>query len=141
MGGHIYMYIHTGWGGQSWTNTFFFLLYRPLYLTEAYVWPEKYWLVWAGPLANHPFNFNFIFLSDGLTAAAERAACFADLQYTAASQRYSAAMDGRRVAKLAWGVAWPFFRPTLPVEKSSKYKFSEYRGQSARNRNSATAAN
>ncbi len=57
----------------------FFSLYRPLYLIEAYVWPEKYWLVWAGPLANHPFNFNFIFLSDGFTAAAGRAACFADL--------------------------------------------------------------
>jgi hypothetical protein len=35
--------------------------------------------VWAGPLANHPFNFNFIFLSDGTTAAAERAVCFVDL--------------------------------------------------------------
>jgi hypothetical protein len=58
---------------------FFFSLYRPSYLIEAYVWPEKYWLVWAGPLANHPFNFNFIFLSDGTTVAAERAACFADL--------------------------------------------------------------
>jgi hypothetical protein len=43
----------------------FFSLYRPLHLIEAYVWPEKYWLVWAGPLANHPFNFNFIFLSNG----------------------------------------------------------------------------
>ncbi len=53
--------------------------YRPLHLIEAYVWPEKYWLVWAGPLANHLFNFNFIFLSDGITAAAERAACFTDL--------------------------------------------------------------
>jgi Cu2+-containing amine oxidase len=51
----------------------FFSLYRPLHLIDAYVWPEKYWLVWAGPLANHPFNFNFIFLSDGATAAAERA--------------------------------------------------------------------
>jgi hypothetical protein len=30
-------------------------------------------------LANHINNFYFIFLSDGLTAAAERAACFADL--------------------------------------------------------------
>jgi hypothetical protein len=57
----------------------FFSLCRPLHLIEAYVWPEKYWLVWAGPLANHPFNFNFIFLSDGVTAAAEREACFADL--------------------------------------------------------------
>jgi hypothetical protein len=57
----------------------FFSLNRPSYLIKAYVWPEKYWLVWAGPLANHPFNFNLIFLSDGITAATERAACFADL--------------------------------------------------------------
>jgi hypothetical protein len=59
----------------------FFSLYRPLHLIEAYVWPEKYWLVWAGPLANHPFSFNFIFLSDSGTAAAERATCFADLYH------------------------------------------------------------
>jgi hypothetical protein len=57
----------------------FFSLYRSLHLIEAYVWPEKYWLVWAGTLANHPFNFNFIFLSDGTMAATERAACLADL--------------------------------------------------------------
>jgi hypothetical protein len=59
---------------------FFFSMYRPSCLIEAYVRPEKYWLVWARPLANHLFNFNFIFLSDGSTATAERAACFfADL--------------------------------------------------------------
>jgi hypothetical protein len=46
---------------------------------EAYVRPEKYWFVWARPLAKHLLNFNFIFLSDGLTEAAERAKCFADL--------------------------------------------------------------
>ncbi len=40
-------------------------MYRPSCLIEAYVRPEKYWLVWAGPLANHLLNFNFIFLSDG----------------------------------------------------------------------------
>jgi hypothetical protein len=55
-----------------------FSRYGPSCLTEAYARHEKYWLVWAGPLANHPINFNFIFLSDGLTAAAERAACFAE---------------------------------------------------------------
>ncbi len=54
-------------------------LYRPSCLIEAYVRPEKYWLVWAGPLAKHLNNFYFIFFSDGLTAAAERGACFADL--------------------------------------------------------------
>jgi hypothetical protein len=53
---------------------------RPSCLIQAYGGSEKKWLVWAGPLANHPFNFNFIFLSDGLTAAAERATCFADLE-------------------------------------------------------------
>ncbi len=55
----------------------FFSLYRPSGLIEAYDRPKKYWLVWAGPLASHLFNFNFIFVSDGLMAAAERAACFA----------------------------------------------------------------
>jgi hypothetical protein len=66
-------------------------------------------------MANHPFNFNFIFLSDGITAAT----------------------DGGRVAKLAWGVAWPFFRPTLPVEKSCEFKFGEYSSKSTENQNSA----
>jgi hypothetical protein len=53
----------TGWGGESWTKTFI-SLYRPSCLIEAYDRPEKYLLVWAGPLASHLFNFNFIFLSD-----------------------------------------------------------------------------
>jgi hypothetical protein len=57
----------------------FFFMYRPSCLIEAYIRSEKYWLVWTEPLANHLFNFNFIFLSDGLTVTAERAACFADL--------------------------------------------------------------
>ncbi len=52
---------------------------RPSCLIEAYVRPEKYWLVWAGPLAKHLKKFYFIFLSDGFMAAAKRAACFADL--------------------------------------------------------------
>jgi hypothetical protein len=43
--------------------------------------------------------------------------------YTAASRFYSAATNGRRAAKFAWGVAWPFGRKTLPVEKSSEFKF------------------
>jgi hypothetical protein len=53
--------------------------------------------------------------------------------YTAASRRYSATTDGCRVAKLAWGVAWPFGRPTLLVEKNSEFKFGEYSSQSAEN--------
>jgi hypothetical protein len=55
-----------------------FSLYRPSCFIEAYVRPEKYWMVWAGPLANHPLNFYFIFLSDGLKPAAERVACFCE---------------------------------------------------------------
>jgi hypothetical protein len=58
--------------GLNWS------MYRPSCLIEAYVRTEKYWLVWAGLKANHLFNFNFIFLSDSLTAAAERAAGLAD---------------------------------------------------------------
>jgi hypothetical protein len=57
--------------------------------------------------------------------------------YTVASRRYSVATDGRRAAKLVWGVAWPFGCPTLPVEKSSEFQFGEYSGQSAENQNSA----
>jgi hypothetical protein len=59
-------------------------------------------------LANHLFNCNFIFLSNGLPAAAERA---------------------------VWGVAWPFGHKTLLVEKSSESKFGEYGDQSAENQN------
>jgi hypothetical protein len=76
--GCLSMYKYTGWGGQSWTKAVF-SLYRPSCLIEAYIRPEKYCFVWAGPLANHPFNFNLIYLSNCLMAAAERAACFADL--------------------------------------------------------------
>jgi hypothetical protein len=72
------MYTHTGWMVNRGLKRFF-SLYRPSCLIEAYVRPEKYWLLWVGPLANHPFNFNFIFLSDSVRAAEERAACFADL--------------------------------------------------------------
>jgi hypothetical protein len=61
--------------GLKW----FFSMYRPSCLVEAYIRPEKYLLVLAEPLANHLFNFYFIFLNDGLAAAAERAGCFADL--------------------------------------------------------------
>jgi hypothetical protein len=90
-------------------------------------------------LADHPFNFNFIFLSDGLMAVAERAA-YSQL-YTTASRCYSAATDGRRAAKSALGVAWAFGRQTLPVEKYSEFKCGKYGGQSVKNQNSAMAAN
>jgi hypothetical protein len=54
--------------------------------------------------------------------------------YTAAFRSYSAATDGSRAAKL--GVARPFGCPTLPVKKSSEFKFGEYSGQYAENQNS-----
>ncbi len=54
--------------GLKWV---FFSMFRTSCLIEAYIRPEKYWLVWAGHLNNHLNNFYFIFLSDCLTAAAE----------------------------------------------------------------------
>jgi hypothetical protein len=89
-------------------------------------------------MANHPFDFNLIFLSDGLTARRKERHVLRI--YTAASQCYSAAMDGHRDAKLAWSVDWPFGRKTLLVEKSSEFKFGEYGGLSAKNQNFATIA-
>ncbi len=74
--GHLQQEVDIQGGAVNRGLKCFFLLYRPSCLIEAYDRPEKYWLVWAGPLASHLFNFNFIFLSDGLTAAAARAAYF-----------------------------------------------------------------
>ncbi len=68
---------NTGWGSQSWTLMVFFQCICLDVLLKLIEGLKKYWLVWAGPLANHLLNFNLIFLSDGL--AAERAACFSDL--------------------------------------------------------------
>jgi hypothetical protein len=48
-------------------------MYRPSCLIEAYGGPEKYWLVCVVLLANYLFNLNFIFPSDGISAAAELA--------------------------------------------------------------------
>jgi hypothetical protein len=61
------IYLYTGWGAQSWTKTFFFQYIGLHVILKLILGLEKYCFVWAGPLANHPFNFNFIFLSDGLT--------------------------------------------------------------------------
>jgi hypothetical protein len=55
----------------SVTKCFFILSYSASCLSEASVRPEKYWLVCVGLQANHLFNLNFIFLSDGLMAVAE----------------------------------------------------------------------
>jgi hypothetical protein len=86
-------------------------------------------------LANHHSILTSFFLA---TAERRRRKERHVLQiYTAASRRYSVATDGRRVAKLVRGIAWPFVRPMLPVEKSSGFKFGEYSGQSAENQNSA----
>jgi hypothetical protein len=73
---------------------------------------EKYWVVWAGPLANNLFNFNFIFLSNSLKAVAERAACLPRLA---------------GVIPQRWTDVGP------PVEKSSEFKSGKYGGQSTEN--------
>jgi hypothetical protein len=111
----------------------FFSLYRPSCHIEAYIRPEKYWLVWAGPLANHHSILTSFFLA---TAERWRRKERHVLRiYTTASWSYSTAANGRRAAKLAWGVAWPFGCPTLPLEKSSEFKFGKYSGQYAENQN------
>jgi hypothetical protein len=38
-------------------------------------------------------------------------------------------------------VAWPFGQKMLPVKMSIEFKFAEYGSKSAKNQNSATAAN
>ncbi len=68
----------TRWGGQLWTKMGF-SMYKPSWLIEAYGGPEKYWLVCVGLLVNHLINLNSIFLSDGVSAAAEWAAGLADV--------------------------------------------------------------
>jgi hypothetical protein len=70
-----------------------------IYIYEAHVRPEKYWLVCAGLLANHLFDLNFIFLSDSLTVAGEREAGIADID--SASRLHSAAMERSRGARMA----------------------------------------
>ncbi len=113
----------------------FFSIYRPSCHIEAYIRPEKYCFVWAGPLANHHSILTSFYLATAKRQRRKERHVL--LIWTAASQAYSAATDGRRAAKLAWGVAWPFGRKTLPVEKSSEFKFGEYGSQSAENQNSA----
>ncbi len=83
--------------GQSIVDLNVFFKYRSSCHIEAYVRPEKYWLVWAGSLANHLLNFNLIFLSDGLTVMVNE---WHVLQIsTAASRSHSAAIDGCRAAR------------------------------------------
>ncbi len=50
---------------------FFSSMYSIGLHNAAYVRPEKYWLMCAGLLANHLFNLNFNFLSDGVPAVVE----------------------------------------------------------------------
>ncbi len=78
---------------------FFFSVYRPSCHIEAYIRPEKYSFVWAGPLANHHSILTSFFL-----ATAEwrrRKERYVLWIWTAAFQSHSAATDGRRAAKLA----------------------------------------
>ncbi len=71
----------TGWCGQSWTKLILFQRIGLQVLLKLRLGLKSIFLVWTGPLANHLFNFNFIFLSDGLTATAERAEGPADFYH------------------------------------------------------------
>ncbi len=134
----MYKY-NTGWGAQSWTKTFFFQYIGLHVLLKLILGLKSTVLCGLDPwLTIHSILTSF-FLAMALRRQRKERH---DLRiYSAASRRYSGATDGRRAAKLAWGVVWPFGRPTLLVEKLSEVKFGEYSGQSAKKRNSATAAN
>ncbi len=77
----------------------FFSLYRPLHLIEAYIRPEKYCFVWAGPLANHHSIITSFFLAT--VERRRRKERYVLRIWTAAFRSHSAATDGRRAAKLA----------------------------------------
>jgi hypothetical protein len=49
-----------------------FSLYRPSCLIEAYIRPEKYCFVWAGPLANHHSILTSFFLATAKRRQKER---------------------------------------------------------------------
>ncbi len=75
--------MHTHWGCSLHTlhmqggavnrglKCFFSSMYRPSCSIEAYSNHEKCWLLYVGLLAVHLLNFFFIFLSDGVPAAAK----------------------------------------------------------------------
>jgi hypothetical protein len=78
---------------------YFFSLYRPLHLLEAYVWPEKY--LWCGLdpwLTIHSILTSFFLATAQRRWRKERHVW---LICTAASRHYSAATNGRRAAKFA----------------------------------------
>jgi hypothetical protein len=77
----------------------FFSIYRPSCHIEAYIRPEKYCFVWAGPLANHHSILTSFFLATAERRRRKERYVLRIL--TAAFRSYSAATDGRRVAKLA----------------------------------------
>ncbi len=88
-------------------------------------------------MAMHLFSLNFFVCTRQLTSSGEWTAGLADVFYSGTSRSYSAMMDGHRVVKLAWDVAWSLACKTSPIEKSSEFKSGEYGIQHARVQNSA----
>ncbi len=89
------MYLCTGWGDQSWINFFSFSVYRSPSPIEAYVSPEKSWLVFVWFLAARRFpDCRHHFLQQVLR------------MYCATSWSHSATMDRRRAN---WHEALPGF--------------------------------
>jgi hypothetical protein len=112
---------------------------RHFCLIEAYVRPEKYWLVWAGGLANHLFYLTSFFLV--LACRRQRNERQVLWMYSAASQAHSAAMDVhvRRANRFWRDVTQNFFCKTFQMKKSSGFKSvaNMCSRQSARVQNSA----
>ncbi len=95
----LYKYLTLQGGAVNRGLKRFFSLYRPSCHIEAYIRPEKYWLMWAGPLANHHSILTSFFLATA--ERRRRKERFALRIWTAGFQSHSAATDGRRAAKLA----------------------------------------
>jgi hypothetical protein len=108
VGGHSYTLSflqfclrYTGWGNQSWTKLVF-SMYKCSSLIEDYGSPEKGWLVYLALLAVHLFNVGAILSTMASRQQDESQVLW---MYSAASQSRSWAMDGHRVARLAWTLA------------------------------------
>jgi hypothetical protein len=95
----LYMHVILQGGAVNRGLKRFFSLYRPSCHIEAYIRPEKYCFVWAGPLANHHSILTSFFLATA--EQRQRKKRYALRIWTAAFRSHSAATDGHRAAKLA----------------------------------------
>ncbi len=97
---------NTGWGGESWTKTFFFQYIGPHVILKLILGLKSTVLYGLDPWLTTIQYFTSFFLATAEWRRRKERYVLRIL--TATFRSYSAATDGRRAAKLAWGVAWPF---------------------------------